>query len=304
MDIYYIKKYNTTVFYKKWQKDCCIISLTLNCLGVITMKDTVAIERMYKQLKKHITKEVSELTRADIDAFVNQLFQDKTYNSARFYVSVLNQILKYEKNNNLISMSDYEVNTNTKGLIKKSELIEIIEVLDSDQDKFILLALFNGIAGKQMTDLINLKKKDVDLNAGTITLSDRVVVMDDYFKKIAKNAMEQTHGIVISLSEDLPCVVEYEYNDKCENVIKVRPYSKNNNGLNPMSYNGMRTKIKDILDYIGLDSTVASIEKSGYLHKLNEVKCKKTVGAVEEFVKKNKIKVDGYNLFRLYKELY
>ena len=63
--------------------------------------------------------------------------------------------------------------------------------MDKTLDKFILIAIYNGIAGKsKMLELFNLKKKAVDFKNHVIKLDDRKVPMDKDFEEIARQTVE------------------------------------------------------------------------------------------------------------------
>ena len=49
-----------------------------------------------------------------------------------------------------------------KGICTKKTVMEITDELVNAQDKFIILALFNGIMGEDMIELRELKVKDID----------------------------------------------------------------------------------------------------------------------------------------------
>ena len=81
---------------------------------------------------------------------------------------------------------------NIKGYISREELMEAVETLTNPQDRFILMAIYNGIAGKNnMSDLLGLKVKDVDFENHTITIGDRVVNMDSDFEKVTLDTIEE-----------------------------------------------------------------------------------------------------------------
>lgn len=72
----------------------------------------------------------------------------------------------------------------SKGYVSERELREGLIKLDNALDKFILMAIYNGIVGKSgMSDLINLKKKDVDFKNHFIKVDKWQVPMDKNFEK-------------------------------------------------------------------------------------------------------------------------
>jgi 5-methylcytosine-specific restriction protein A len=75
----------------------------------------------------------------------------------------------------------------------KNDLIELIE-LDPDYiNQFILLAIFYGIKGDNLGDLVNVKIGDLNEEEKTVTLvSGRKAYVDDYFIEVMKKANSTT----------------------------------------------------------------------------------------------------------------
>ena len=188
-----------------------------------------------------------------------------------------------------------------KSIITEKELLEVINMLDNAQDRFLLMAIFRGIAGKQAKDIINLKSTDIDFKNNIISLPEKTIVMDAVLAKLAKDAIDEKEYTVIS-SDFMGKIETYEVNEKSNYLIKVRPYKKNNNGMDAMSYNGFRTRFGSICKFLDLDVTISSLEKSGVISRMIKEDAGNTVREIEDWLKKNSIKMERFLAFRLYKQ--
>ena len=65
-----------------------------------------------------------------------------------------------------------------KSLLTKTELYELIDKLKNPSDAFIMLALFEGIGGKNFCELVNLKMEDFNGNTVTLCTGRKLTVSD------------------------------------------------------------------------------------------------------------------------------
>lgn len=178
-----------------------------------------------------------------------------------------------------------------KGIYKKEEVIAFAEDLINAQDKFILLALFNGIMGDDMVELRELKVADIDFEKNIINVSGRVIEMDSYFANVAKEAIAQQ----VYQSRFSNCTStkdDYLINTNSEFVIRVKPTKRNNMGASGISYEGLRTRVKTILDNVGaVYATPKTIVTSGVVSKLQDIQPLWTQEGVA-----NELKRQGYKM--------
>lgn len=266
------------------------------------MKNYKALITTEKQLQAEFKKPVVEITQSEIDGYLEKIKSKYTYTTIRTKVALINILFKQAGNNAFVELKKEDMASNEKGIITKKELLDVIDLLDNEQDKFILMALFNGIAGKQAQDLLNLKRTDIDFENKTINLPDRVIHMDDYFCEITRSAIEQKTYSLISLDFSKGTVIETYELAKSPYIVKVRPYRRNNMGMDAMSYNGFRTRFGTICKLLDLDVTISSLEKSGIVNRMIEENAGETVRDIENWLKKNKLKIERFLAFRLYKK--
>ena len=257
------------------------------------------IDRMYKKFAEYTDKNIKDLTKAELDAFVKSIIEGKTHNTIRFYIIVINKILSEVDSEIKLSVEDYSINQEVK-YIDKETLYDLVEYLDSYQDAFILLAIWNGIAGKQMIDLRELTVNSINLEERTITVGDRIIHMDDKFYEITEMAIHQQYGCALSASGIYGANGEFTYNPKCSYVLKVRPYKSNRQGLDSMTYNGFRTRVRNIMKYLNLDMTINELEKSGYLYRLKQKQDRYSYSEMKHTLKDMQIPCEVYNMLTLF----
>lgn len=266
------------------------------------MKNYKALETTERLLQAEFKKSVVEITQTEIDKYVEKIKSKYTYTTLRTKIALINLLFKQSGNDAFVELKKENMTSNEKGIITKKELLDVIDLLDNEQDKFILMALFNGIAGKQAQDLLNLKSTDIDFKNKTINLPDRIVEMDDQFCEITKKAIEQKKYTVISFDFSCGTVIETYKFANSPYIIKVRPYKRNNMGVDTLSYAGLRARFGTICKFLDLDVTISSLEKSGIINRMIEENAGETVRDIENWLKKNKLKMERFLAFRLYKK--
>lgn len=120
--------------------------------------------------------------------------------------------------------------------VTREELYDLVKNLVNYQDKAILLLAFEGIMGKEYSDLINLKVEDLDFENNIIKFKDREIIMNDKLKEI------------------LECLVD-------ENTIFLSNKTDNRKYLLNM---GSKYLLKPTEKYLALRSTKERIEKGEY----------------------------------------
>lgn len=268
------------------------------------MNQNKALATTEKLLQDYFKKPVVDITKDELESYLEMIKEDYTYSTFRTKVVLINGLMKSIGSTVKVNVRSGDATFTEKGIVTKKDIESAMNMLDNAQDKFILLAVYNGILGKQASELLNLKRSDIDLNNSAINTGVKTVMMDGEFKTITKDAMEQVYYSVLSIEGNYSGVANeiYELADDSEYVVKVRPTKRNNLGRNAMSYNGFRTRFADICAYTGLDVTLVSLEKSGYLNRLKNDGISMEINSVSNWIKNNGLKVDKYLLLRLYKE--
>lgn len=189
-----------------------------------------------------------------------------------------------------------------KGYISSEELKKILLLVDNAQDRFLIMAVYNGIAGKNnMSELLSLKVEDVNFKNKTIKTIDKIVHMDSALEKATREAIEQK----IYYTESKGNVnnnEEIEFNMDSPYIVKVRPMATNKNGLEPMKYGGFRTRFVT-LRRTGLDVSASELETSGIVNGLLAEKEDWTVLEVDFALRMKNIKANAYRIYSIIKEV-
>lgn len=191
-----------------------------------------------------------------------------------------------------------------QGYITFEELKKDLLLLDNAQDRFIILAVYNGITGKNnMSDLLNIKIEDINLKNHTIKLEDRVFEMDKEFEKVVIETINQKVLLIETRNGNGYCQDEIELNMDSPYLIKVRPRAINKNGLEPMKYGGFRARINAIREKCGLELSASQLETSGIVNGLLAEKKDWTVLDVEFALRMKNIKANAYRIYSIIKEI-
>lgn len=265
------------------------------------MNDSIIL--MEKKLNNYFNDDIKNITKKDADAFFLDITKNSTYTTARGYIARLNHIFKKNNMNLTLTINDYEIKDRNqpKGIYSKDEVEMAVENLINPIDKFIVMAIFNGINGDKNVELINLKKSNIDLKNSVICVAGKTIHMDEAFKKITIDALNQKEYAYLTSDGDIKY---YELNTKSEYVVKSKPMKRNRDGLEPMGVEGFKTRFKNVVASIGLETTIGTLEKSGYIEKMHSMKTDWKVEEVRELTRTEKMNVEGYNLLRLYKNFY
>lgn len=235
-------------------------------------------------------------------------------------IYMINQIFDFLSSSKRISLSDFSedmLKVNTSRFYTKKELINICESLVNAQDKIILYGLFAGLRGTAYKELLQLKVSDINFEEGYIQLEDRKLEIDDYFKGILEDAIDPIYGSVYHKYYDPNAGAKsncsYELNMDSEFVIKAKPYSKNNNGLNAMTNSGFQTRVEKLSIITKRSLVPIDLVRSGIMSRMNnlEVQWKKNKldkywgkDTLVSYLKDNKLKAEPFELLRIYNQKY
>ena len=272
----------------------------------LKQRDIRVTNKVYDTLAEYFGKDVviSDLTRSQLHEFIQNVWvKEKTYATANGYIAYINNVLKKEKNINTFASAEFVIKQTIDNLITKEKLDALVNELENPQDQFILYALFNGIYGKRAEEIRSLRVDQVDLKNQTITMENRVVKMDKDFTEITASAIEQNSYYLTHFSNGAR-VEQAEFNMSCKYVIKQRRIEKNNDGLDIITYDGFRARLKKLSKVLGFNVTCDSLVKSGYAHKVHESGMKVTYENLDKFKKENKMVTSVVTLYKTYHNIY
>lgn len=191
-------------------------------------------------------------------------------------------------------------------MLEKKELQELVEKLDNGIDKFMVAGLFYGLNGGSTNkeQLLNITTDSVNFKDSTITLPDgRVVVMDSFLKKITKEAIDQK--IYIKMGGQGKTNEDYCLNSSSDYIIKTKPTSVNNNGLEPLTFGGMRTRLSSISKFLLGNNELNSntLKQSGAFAVLLESEEPLTIAKADALLKSKGLSIGRNIMVAMLKEI-
>ncbi|EQK40103.1 hypothetical protein C672_3470 [[Clostridium] bifermentans ATCC 638] len=308
-------------------------------IQILKIKDVIESEDCAdtaKQLRKRTLKEFKnfmlendknfdEINKHDVINLAKRL-KSRSYSYLNIQIDSLNYILKhanredlylhvngihksYNRENKEFDIKENIIDTSDR-YYTREEIQGVCKKLINPVDKFIIYGLFCGINGKERAELLNLKKDQVNFENNTILLSDRIVYIDEYMGTVLKSTLDESCGKIYF--KHLDDTVEgstsdsFELNFKSPYVIKTKPYSKNNYGIQPMKLAGFNQRIKTLNIYLQDFKLVPrDIVRSGIIDRMYRIKKEGwTQGQVEEFLKQNNIRSQAFELKRIFEMKY
>lgn len=257
-----------------------------------------------------------ELTKNDI-VKIAETIKTRSYGYMNLHIDSVNDVCDY------IGLPDIKINQSRKTIdfkmndhlidssdryFTKKEIQNICNLLINAQDKFIIYGLFCGICGKERKQLLEMKTDQIDLDKRIIRLEDKIIHMDDFMYDICNDILDPIYSGVyykyIKDENEGTTNSYYELNFDSEYVIKSKPYIKNNNGLEPMKLAGINQRFHKLKEITGIDLSAKDLYRSGVIYNMSKIKTDWKVLEVEEFLKQNNIKMQPYELLRIFKLKY
>lgn len=297
----------------------------MNKLESTIIEEEVRKSRILKQINSFMTinniESINELTKDDIEKILLEgeyplVKESRTtmYNN----ISALNNVLKENGSNIIISSSDYvdKLKFNEDKYFTRKEIRDICNLFTNPQDKFIVYALWNGIMGKDYEDLVNLKVQDIvydkEGNPQYLKVKNNKVECDEYMQKILKDTLQEDYYETYNNTSS--GILGFEFNMDSPYIIKVKPTKLTNDGLNPMNKSGVQAKLKRLnesfneTDIRGIHLTGKTLERSGIMFDmfLKEVyeDVVWTAEKVKEWFKIEGLKGDLSEIHRIYHKKY
>lgn len=199
----------------------------------------------------------------------------KTINRSAFYnqLNIFKEILdvkgiKYDlKETELIDDCLY---FDESKYFKKTQILDIINLLINAQDKLLIYMIFNKILGKGFKDLLEIKLFDIAEDYSYINVNGNKILCDEVMKELVKDTIEQEVYVNTTKTRN---VVYYDLNMNSEYLFKTLSNKYTNNGLEPMKRSNLSrrfTNLSEELQYEGLNInlTATGIYQSGILHDM------------------------------------
>lgn len=174
-----------------------------------------------QKFEEQLGKDLSEFDFDEINMLMGYL-NASTISSLQTQHNIIKQYIQYAINNGygnplqinyaeLLQVKNFDQYINkikaTKQIINKDDIIDIIESSDlyggNAQDYCSIVMIFNGVWGKNLEELINLKKTDIDVENGSLILTrnngeKRIIYIEKEWIKYLLFASEETEYITIT----------------------------------------------------------------------------------------------------------
>lgn len=240
--------------------------------------------KMLDEFETEIGKSFEEFEVNDFNKFVKCKLIGKSTNSTNVKISLCKKYAEYI-GNNCVQLNYEAVKKMVEEHLKEKEIdnenqLKYVSINDlwvatnrisNDIDVAIIWLLRAGISGNKFTELANLKIEDIDLKNKVINLDSRTVVIDDKMCDILKDAIEQKEYYVIRGDDkNDPKAESYELNMNCPYLIKQRPNSRNNYGMNEYKFSGITARVFRVMQELGLNISAINLLQSHATDKLIE----------------------------------
>lgn len=291
--------------------------------GCVDKDKASVINGVYKKLEKWellYNKNISDMSKSEIVKFCkegnNKIF-NRSYTSVQVRLNAVNYILDWLKMDIKLSMRDFNTDKaltfDETRYFTREEIKDVCDMFINPQDKFIIYGIFCGIYGKGYSDLLNLKVKDIDIENKIINTPSGVVIeMDDYLLDVAKDTIDpvwgKTYYKYIREGQEGSTTDTYELNMDCEYVLKAKPYSKNNDGLDAMKVNGIQRRLIKLSEISEVNLSGVDLLRSGIMDRMYQEELrtgnKWTFVLIKEWLKENGLKGQPFEIYRSYNKKY
>lgn len=271
------------------------------------------IENNFKNFMNKKGLNDSNISEGDLKEFVidnlSSINRSAFYNQLSIFKSLLdNKHIPYKlEEKDLVEECVYFDNSK---YFKKTQILDMLNLLINAQDKLMIYLIFSGILGKGYKELINIKVSDVAKDYTYINVDGNRVLCDDIMKELLKDTMEQEVYVQTTKSGN---TMYYDFNMNNEFLFKPIISRTNNNGLNAYNRNGITRKLLRLteeLQHEGLNVVISAtgLFQSGIMHKLfvfsilNNLEC--TINNVENYLKINGYRINANEFTLKYHQLY
>lgn len=251
-------------------------------LATLKYDTAVTYKRILKLIQsneKKLNKGITSFNKEEMKEVLTD-FKANNINTLAAYNSSLSRYLEYCKDigqlsNNVskeFSMNELENYVKSETYLTEKQLRRIEDQLANYQDAVILRLIYEGVSGRGFSELLNLRKQDIDYSNNTLRLRNEVresvYVSRDI--EVSDRAIELINGAIVqekyyklngsSAGGGVTSLYRTDY------VIRASTTSKEQVG-SKASLTVMHHRIKIVEDYFGFDRLKAKlIQRSGMLN--------------------------------------
>lgn len=246
-----------------------------------------------RTLEDVLNKNIEEIsTKREFLLLLDYCCKSNSYNSIYVKWSLIKRYYEYIGNDNINIITNKDLNkiirdskkNSINRYIPKEKLIQIVNKLENNTDKAIVLLARNGIGIEhEAQDLINLKVKDIDFKHNMIYNKK----IDDYTMYITRLAMDEKEYVAIGNYDKIII-----YNMNSEYLFKTRPTKSTLDGTLPLKVSGFRGRLQKIKieledDNIILSNLIMSYIIDKVIEYQNEIGKELTQNELKYFLKTN-----------------
>lgn len=248
----------------------------------------------------------------DINNFIIRVGSITSYQSitirvldfTKFFNEVLGIDVKFH------NIPPNEVVKDNKGIYTKEEITAICNQFINAQDRFLIYGLWYGLKEKKFEDITAIKVSDVNFENNIIKIGNKSIVMDNTLKTYCLLAIEQKEYFKLGDAYD-NTNDSYMLNKNNPYIIKVKPQINNNNGMNRMTFNGLRTRIANLnysLEEYNVLLKPQKLYMGGVIHKMYEEAISNNIqwnnSTIKQFKEKYNLKIFSVDTLLAYKSKY
>lgn len=284
------KGVNSLIFNHKLKEKFITDMINNNNINPQTAKTYMRIFILSSRKEFKLNKDLSDFTFNEIEDVLIS-FNSNNVNTIQSYGRVISSYLNWCESNKIISrnlMSDLKSAdfgnylTNKEKYLTEKELQYIENNCINYQDAVILRLLFEGVSGKSFSEIINLRKTDINEDTNELRLREEIGNTNSFSERIIKVSDRAMFLIIKAMSEK----VYYKKNGEMNHHDNINPYTElvDNNfiirpsitktdiGNKPVNKHVIYRRIKAIADSLG-DGNITSklIQRSGMLFYAKEI---------------------------------
>lgn len=259
--------------------------------------NTRACFKKAEQYEKVLNKDLSEWTAAEIIEFYKSFCSpsvDFLYNVHSVYKAYTNwclqeHLLKDNINHYNEITQDILLKCINKGIadkriISRENLLQEIQRFNNPRDQFVCLACFEGLAGKELEEVINAKLSK--FYKGNITTSTGRII--PYSSELLRYATDAANTYVYTVTTSNSKIRNFTMIGDADQIVKKVISKDKDLEDNEVKPQVIYVKLKDIQRDTNIPAfTTKALKESGRIHKIKEYMANDSSLTLEKAIKKS-----------------
>jgi integrase len=262
-----------------------------------TKESYARIFNITEKYEEELNKDISEFNLSELEnIFYN--FKANNRNTIESYARIISGYLNWCKESGIIEnspLANFRPNDFEKYMLNQEEYIteEELRILEDNcanyQDSVILRLIFIGVGGRQLSEISNLKKEDIDWNGKKLLLKEtltstsshvpikffqRYMNVDDYTLELLDGAIKQEmymkrNGLIV---DDNNGRIR-DFTDLIDNDYVIRPSKTKTDTINsPCDKFVLYRRLAVISETLDMKELTAKLlQRSGMVHYANSL---------------------------------